>query len=112
MPGIWMPAIELVPLRRRLETAHGLAGRCFGYRSVRDDLEANAGTFVDSLVTVGLDLTQPTAEVRFSSTFGCRLDTEIEPEEAISYAFAFASVANAADRLGAAPRCPHCDKIA
>lgn len=53
VPGIWMPAIEMEPLRRRLRTAHGLTGRCFGYRSVRDDLEANAERLAACLETAG-----------------------------------------------------------
>jgi pimeloyl-ACP methyl ester carboxylesterase len=53
VPGIWMPAIEMQPLRLRLESAHGLAGRCFGYRSVRDDLEANAERLATCIETAG-----------------------------------------------------------
>jgi hypothetical protein len=30
VPGIWMPAIEMEPLRRLLRKDHGLTGRCFG----------------------------------------------------------------------------------
>lgn len=53
VPGIWMPAIEMAPLRRRLDSAHGLTGRCFGYRSVRDDLDANAERLAACIATAG-----------------------------------------------------------
>ncbi|MEX0976816.1 MAG: lipase family protein [Woeseia sp.] len=42
IPGIWMPAAEMLFLRRQLERKHELAGFCFGYRSVRDTLQDNA----------------------------------------------------------------------
>ena len=53
VPGIWMPAIEMEPLRRRLHRDHGLTGHCFGYRSVRDDLEANAERLAACIETAG-----------------------------------------------------------
>lgn len=48
-----MPAVEMQPLRWRLEAAHGVTGRCFGYRSVRDDLEANAARLAACIETAG-----------------------------------------------------------
>lgn len=54
VPGIWMPALEMAPLRRRL-ASHGLDGTCFGYRSVRDPLEANARRLADRIEAAGTD---------------------------------------------------------
>jgi pimeloyl-ACP methyl ester carboxylesterase len=55
VPGIWMPAIEMEPLRRLLRKDHGLTGRCFGYRSVRDDLDANAERLAACIEAAGTE---------------------------------------------------------
>ncbi|HEX7720368.1 MAG TPA: lipase family protein [Woeseiaceae bacterium] len=41
IPGIWLPAAEMTFLRRRLARKYALQGTCFGYRSVRDNLQDN-----------------------------------------------------------------------
>ena len=55
VPGIWMPAIEMTPLRRRLARRYSLVGQCFGYRSVRDDLAANARRLAACIESAGTD---------------------------------------------------------
>lgn len=41
IPGIWLPAAEMAFLRRQLARKYALQGSCFGYRSVRDNLQHN-----------------------------------------------------------------------
>lgn len=41
IPGIWLPAAEMEFLRRQLAMKYALPGSCFGYRSVRDNLQEN-----------------------------------------------------------------------
>lgn len=55
IPGIWMPRFEMTPLMRRVTRECGLDGRCFGYRSVRGDLDANAERLVDCIREAGTD---------------------------------------------------------
>ncbi len=42
IPGIWLPAAEMTFLRRQLAKKYALQGSCFGYRSVRDNLQDNS----------------------------------------------------------------------
>lgn len=53
--GIWMPAMEMAPLRRRLAKEFGVVGQCFGYASVRDDLDANARRLAACIEAAGTE---------------------------------------------------------
>lgn len=54
LPGLWMPAWVMLPLRYRLARC-GFACTCFGYASARAGLDANAARLARSIETCGSD---------------------------------------------------------
>lgn len=52
VPGLWMPALVMWPLQRRLARA-GFAVTRFGYPSLRERLDANARALAQRVATLG-----------------------------------------------------------
>ena len=43
--GLWMPGVEMLPMKLLLEKEHGIVGELFSYPSLQDSLDANAARF-------------------------------------------------------------------
>ena len=43
--GLWMPGVEMLPMKLILERDHGIEGELFSYPSLQDSLDGNASRF-------------------------------------------------------------------